>query len=161
MSFSHRITRQLDEEHREALATLERFERAVARRTAAGDAAMTQALAAFIRLVEHDIGRHFGFEEDELFTRLAEAGEGDIAELLSEEHETLRAVAAELLPLARAAAAGTLAADGWGTLQRTAGELVERQVSHIQKETMAMLPLLDDWLDEPTDAALSLAYAEL
>ena len=38
-------------------------------------------------------------------------------------------------------------------------ELVERLVSHIQKETMALLPLLDDLLDEDTDRELAMAYA--
>ncbi len=38
-------------------------------------------------------------------------------------------------------------------------EIVERQVSHIQKETMALLPLLDDLLDDDTDRELSMAYA--
>ena len=38
-------------------------------------------------------------------------------------------------------------------------ELVERQVAHIQKETMALLPLLDDLLDAETDGQLALEYA--
>lgn len=38
-------------------------------------------------------------------------------------------------------------------------EIVERQVAHIQKETMALLPLLDDLLDDDTDRELSMAYA--
>jgi len=37
--------------------------------------------------------------------------------------------------------------------------MVERQVSHIQKETMALLPMLDDLLDDETDRELSFAYA--
>jgi hypothetical protein len=36
--------------------------------------------------------------------------------------------------------------------------MVERQVAHIQKETMALLPMLDGLLDEETDRALSFAY---
>jgi hypothetical protein len=68
-------------------------------------------------------------------------------------------VAAELLPLAHAAAAGTLDAAGWTALKRGALEMVERQVAHIQKETMALLPMLDDLLDEDTDRDLSFSYA--
>jgi hypothetical protein len=37
--------------------------------------------------------------------------------------------------------------------------MVERQVAHIQKETMALLPMLDDLLDEDTDRDLSFSYA--
>ena len=34
-----------------------------------------------------------------------------------------------------------------------------REVAHIQKETMALLPMLDDFLDEESDRALAFAYA--
>jgi hypothetical protein len=64
-----------------------------------------------------------------------------------------------MLPLARAAAAGSLGDDGWNTLKVGALEMVERQVSHIQKETMALLPMLDDLLDDDTDRELAFAYA--
>jgi hypothetical protein len=37
--------------------------------------------------------------------------------------------------------------------------MVERQVAHIQKETMALLPLLEDLLDDDADRELSFAYA--
>jgi hypothetical protein len=68
-------------------------------------------------------------------------------------------VAAELLPLAHAAAAETLDDAGWDALKRGALEMVERQVAHIQKETMALLPMLDDLLDDDTDRELSMSYA--
>ena len=64
-----------------------------------------------------------------------------------------------MLPLARAAAAGELDDAGWNTLKVGALEMVERQVSHIQKETMALLPMLDDLLDDDTDRELAFAYA--
>ncbi len=38
-------------------------------------------------------------------------------------------------------------------------EMVEREVAHIQKETMALLPMLDQLLDDETDRQLALAYA--
>jgi hypothetical protein len=64
-----------------------------------------------------------------------------------------------LLPLTAAAARGTLDDAGWAELKRGALEMVERQVAHIQKETMALLPLLDDLLDEADDRELAFAYA--
>ena len=88
-----------------------------------------------------------------------ESGEGDIAGLLADEHDAIRDVAVELLPLTAAALDGTLDADGWDALRRTALEMVERQVAHIQKEEMAMLPLLEDLLDEETDGRLAMEYA--
>lgn len=160
MSFQRQVSQTLDTEHRNALDLLGRVEQAFARGgRVTEDPEFARLAAAFSRLVEEDIGRHFDFEEIELFPRMAESGEGDIAELLREEHETIRAVAAELLPLARAAAAGELDAEGAEALKRGALEMVERQVAHIQKETMALLPLLDDLLDDALDRELSFAYA--
>jgi hemerythrin-like domain-containing protein len=162
MHFQRQVSRTLDEEHRANLELLGRVEQAFARapRTAAtGSPELARLAGAFAQLIEQDIGRHFEFEERELFPLLEAAGEGDIAGLLSEEHRAIREVAAELLPLARGAAAQTIDAAGWDALKRGAIELVERQVSHVQKETMALLPMLDDLLDEESDRRLAFAYA--
>lgn len=159
MSFSRQVSQMLDSEHRSSLELLGRVERAFGRARGVRAAEFTPLAGAFARLIEQDIGRHFDFEERELFPRMAQAGEGDIAELLRQEHDDIRAVAAETLPLARAAAAGTLDAAGFDALARVALEMVERQVAHIQKETMALLPLLDDLLDDELDRELAFAYA--
>ena len=164
MSFMRQVSHMLDAEHRSNLELLGRVEQAFARvprANAASNPDFVKLAAAFGRLIEQDIGRHFDFEERELFSCMAEAGEGDIAELLKEEHDAIRAVAAEILPLARAAAAGTLDDSGFDALKRGALEMVERQVAHIQKETMALLPLLDDLLDEDMDRELAFAYASV
>ena len=162
MNFARQVSHTLDTEHRGNLELLGRVEQALARAPRAGagrEAEFARLCGAFVRLIEQDIDRHFDFEERELFPRMAQAGEGDIAELLKEEHDAIRAVAAEILPLARTAAAGTLDDRGFDALKRGALEMVERQVAHIQKETMALLPLLDDLLDDDLDRELAFAYA--
>jgi len=162
MNFQRQVSHMLDDEHRTNLDLLGRIEQAFARapRSGAGrDPELARVAAGFARHLEQDVHRHFDFEEQELFTRLADAGEGDIAELLTEEHAAIRTVADEMLPLARAAAAGTLDDGGWNTLKVGALEMVERQVAHIQKETMALLPMLDDLLADDTDRELAFAYA--
>ena len=160
MGFQRQVSHALDEEHRANLDLLGRVEQALARAPRGGrDAELLRLVGAFGRHIEQDISRHFDFEESELFPRMAEAGDGDMAALLLEEHAAIREVAAELLPLARAAAAGPVDDAGWAALRRNALELVERQVAHIQKETMALLPLLDDLLDDESDRELAFAYA--
>ena len=118
-------------------------------------------MAQLARALENDIERHFRFEEESLFPLMADAGDGEMAGLLVEEHGAIREVAEELLPLARAAADGSIDEAGWSALRRNAMEFVERQVAHIQKETMALLPLLADLLDEEADRELAFAYASL
>lgn len=158
MNSSRQVSRALDEEHRSNLALLDKVEQALVR-SPRYDAALAGLMGQFAQALEHDIERHFKFEEASLFPLMGEAGDGEMAQLLEEEHDTIREVAAELLPLARTAAAGPLDKAQWGTLKRCALEMVERQVSHIQKETMALLPLLDDLLDDETDRELAFAYA--
>ena len=162
MNFSRQTSHALHADHLANLQLLGRAEQAFVRAPragAGGDAELLGLLALLVRHLEHDIDRHFVFEEQELFPRLIEAGDGGIAGLLTEEHEAIRAVAAELLPLARAAPAAGLDVAGWEALKRGVLELVERLVSHIQKEEMALLPLLDDLLDDETDRQLAFAYA--
>ncbi len=156
------VSRALDDEHRTTLDLLGRTGQAFSRVARAGTheaEEISRVASSLARFIEEHIGRHFGFEENELFPRLTAAGEDGFVALLAEEHETIRAVAAELLPLARAAAAGTLDTAGFEALKRGTPELVERLDSHIQKETMALLPMLDDLLDENTDRELAFAYA--
>lgn len=162
MDFSRQVSHALDEEHRANLDLLGRVESAFVRAPRSGaarDPEVARVARAFARHLQDDIRRHFEFEERELFPRLAAAGEGDIAGLLEEEHEVIRTVAADVLPLALACAAGTIADADFQTLKRATLELVERQVAHIQKETMGLLPMLDLLLDEDTDRDLALAYA--
>jgi hemerythrin-like domain-containing protein len=156
MNFARQVSQALHAEHLATLELLGRVERAALR---AADAELPSLAAALVRQIEHEIGRHFGFEEDDLFPRMADAGDADLAALLAEEHESIRAVAAELLPLARSAARGELAAADQAAFRRLALELVERMVAHIQKETMGLLPLLDDLLDDAADRELAFAYA--
>ncbi len=156
------VSKALDDEHRTNLDLLGRIEQAFARArnsAASRDPEFTALTRNFGRHLRQDVGRHFDFEERELFPLLDAAGEGDIAGLLKEEHEAIRAVATELLPLNDLVAAGTLDDAGFRALKRAVLELVERQVAHIQKETMALLPMLDDLLDDAMDRALAMAYA--
>lgn len=155
---STQVGRMLDEEHRSNLELLARVEQAVGRAPAATPA-LAELLARFGHAMEHDIQRHFHFEEECLFPRLAEAGDGAIAALMTEEHEAIREVAEEVLLLVREMAEGRIDEESWDRLRIVTLELVERQVSHIQKETMAVLPLLDDLLDPDTDGQLALEYA--
>lgn len=149
------VCRLLDDEHRTSLALLARWEAALARGASPG----TDLAAALVHQIEDEVPRHFGFEEERLFPLLDEAGEGDLARLLAEEHETLYRVAAELLPLARALRDGTPGDAAPARLVPLAREWIERLGAHIEKETMALLPALDGVLDDDTDRTLAFTHA--
>jgi hemerythrin-like domain-containing protein len=156
------VSLALDDEHRANLALLGQVERAFAQASRPGAVRGAEAAKLATTLaghLEHALVRHFDFEERSLFPLLEEAGEGDIVGLLNEEHEAIRAVAGEALPLLRAAATYALDDSGWMALNRCVQELVERLEAHIQKETLALLPLLEDVIDEAADRELAFDYA--
>ena len=147
MEFNRHISRRLHEEHLATLALWGRLEAALA--AGRRDAALLKSAAASL---ERELDRHFRFEEAELFPRLAEAGEADIGELLREEHDTIRAAGMRFIKL--------VSNDMTSPEVKLLGlELAERLVSHVQKEEMALLPALDDFIDEETDHELDSAYA--
>ena len=147
MEFQRAISRRLHEEHAATLALWGRVEQSLA--AGRQDATLMREAAAALA---GEIARHFEFEEEQLFPRLAAAGEGDIAGLLTDEHAAIRAAAVQFLALAPADPQPA-------ALRPLAFELAERLVSHVQKEEMALLPALEDLLDEDADRELQLAYA--
>jgi len=163
MEFARQISRKLHEEHVAILDLLGRFEQSLMRLReeppAADDPAWRGLLSQLDTALQYEVTRHFGLEEDQLFPRLHQRGEGDLAELLFEEHEAIRAVAAPLLRLIARAAAGELDGAGWKALKVSGLELAERLGSHAQKEEGALVPLVDEILDEQTDRDLSSEYA--
>ena len=138
---TRQVSRRLHEEHQATLALWARVEATLA--AGRNDPALMRSAAASLA---EEIERHFAFEENELFPRLAAAGEGDIAELLGEEHVAIREAALRFIALSRQAFSKEIQACGL--------ELAERLVSHVQKEEMSLLPALDDLIDAETDEAL-------
>jgi hemerythrin-like domain-containing protein len=163
MEFARQISRKLHEEHVAILDLLGRFEQSLMRlreeAPAADDPVWRGLLSQLDTALQYEVTRHFGLEEEQLFPRLHQRGEGDLAELLVEEHEAIRAVAGPLLGLIGRAAAGELDGAGWKALKVSGLELVERLGSHAQKEEGALVPLVDEILDEQTDRDLSIEYA--
>jgi iron-sulfur cluster repair protein YtfE (RIC family) len=158
---SRQTSRALYDEHQGTLELLGRVVRVLAPNApvTTADAQTVRVATALGEHLRHDLRRHFAFEEDVLFARIADAGGGDLRDLLAEEHETINAVVAELVPLCASAAAAELDAAGWSALRRGALELADRLMAHIEKEDGALLPMVDDLLDDETDRELAFAYA--
>jgi len=49
---------------------------------------------------------------------------------------------------------------GWDRFRDLSAELIERMFAHIQKEEMALLPMLDDLLEAQDDMELAAAYSD-
>jgi hypothetical protein len=164
MDFQRQTNRRLYEEHVATLQLLARVERVFSGRAgayppAADDSAWPAFARTLLIAIEVEVARHFEFEERDLFPRLEQAGDGDLAALLNEEHATIRAVAQPLAALLRQALGEGLQPQQWQAMRTLALEFSERLGSHAQKEDGALLPLLENLLDEDTDRDLFGNYA--
>jgi len=163
MDAQRQITRLLHEEH---LATISALNRLDALLADAGrgvpdpsEADVRRALNEIAAAIGGEVGPHFAFEEADLFPKLAEYGDSGMADLLVEEHRAILPLGEELSKLARTATeTGRFEPESWTSFRELAVELYERMLSHIQKEEMGLIPVLDDILDEAEDADLVTAY---
>ena len=140
MMFTTQVSRRLHEEHDATLALWSRVQRdplGIAR----------EALAA----LKGEIGKHFEFEEKLLFPLLAACGQGDLCDMLTDEHEVIRGAAAR--------AEALLAAARQDAARSVMLGLAEEIIAHASKEEVSLLPALDDALNEETDEQLTLEYA--
>jgi hemerythrin-like domain-containing protein len=164
MSFTNRISQTLHEEHRATIALMERLEQLVARhRREPPDiraAGVTQLLADLSTGVEAEVQRHFTFEEERLFPYLENVGDHAIGAHLADEHAAMRPIGSELAKLAREAAVQGFGSANWADFRRQGQELCERIVAHVQKEEMALLPLLEETMDADAEARLYREYVE-
>lgn len=165
MEYDRQIARLLHDEHVNTLGVLDRFESVMRkhRKTPpedpAADAEFGRALRDIKGLIGNEINGHFDFEEQELFPRLAEFGDGAIGELLTEEHRTLLNAAAQLAADCSDLQTGAFDAGEWGRFRREAADFAEVMTGHIQKEEMGLLMALEAMLDPDTDQDLAMAYS--
>ena len=155
-------SRQLHEEHLHVIALLDRLALAAARPRGAppapDDETWGPLLPQLANALQHEVTRHFDLEEQKLFPLLREQGHGDLAELLLEEHRVIREVARPLLELVAVARGGSLDEAGWKSLRLLLLELVDRLGSHARMEEDALVPVVDEILDDDTDLEIWTAH---
>ena len=108
-----------------------------------------------------EVQKHFGFEEDHLFTVFNQRGETGIVMMLTQEHRAILPLALEVADAAEAALATGFDEQGWRAFKDSANELIEREIFHIQKEEMGLLSAIAAVIDPATDAALADTYLQV
>lgn len=163
MNFSRRTAQLLHEDHQATVTVIEALEDLIVRAKRkvpdTNDPISRDILQKAAQMIEQEIGSHFSFEEKELFTRLSAMGDVGIGEHLTEEHQAILPVAEKVASLAQDAIKGGFSEQSWALFKSNAGELIERMLAHIQKEEMALLPLVDELLDPETDMELAETYS--
>lgn len=162
MEFSRRTAQLLHEDHANTITLIEELEdliRHAGRRIPdTSDANIRATLGKTAQMIEHEIRGHFAFEEDELFTRLENAGDVGIGAHLREEHAALLPLGETVARIAAQALEKGFTQDDWKTFRDRSGELIEMMFAHIQKEEMGLLPTLEDLLDPEEDLELSQSF---
>ena len=162
---SNSICQMLHDEHRVTIALMERLEQIVARHRRGAppdvnDRGVTQLLADLSAAAKGEIDRHFAFEENHLFTYLESVGDAMIGEHLASEHAAMRPLCAFVAELIQTTSGRGFDEETWAQFRNNASELCERMLVHIQKEEMALLPLLGEVMDPETEARLLQEYME-
>lgn len=128
----------------------------------AADPTIRARLESTAQVLEDDVTNHFQFEEDHLFPTLEQAGAGFMVSMLKGEHEIIRPLAASIrLAALRAVSDGAFTEAAWQEFRRTATELVEREIFHIQKEEMGLLAALAQILSPEQDRDLAALHDRL
>ncbi|MBL4758496.1 MAG: hemerythrin domain-containing protein [Rhizobiales bacterium] len=163
MEFTYAISRVMHEEHMAVLGLLEKIEQLLnsnlgteAPEATTGD---TRLLLGTMKAeINTEIKLHFAFEEEHLFPLFEEAGAGDMNSILINEHRVLMPLGLRLAEMAGQAGSDGFTDDSWAEFKMSAGQFIDGLRSHVAKEEMGMVPMLDDLIDEDKDAELMNIY---
>lgn len=165
MNFTNRISQTLHDEHGATVALMERLEQLLARGRRGGppnsaDSSVARLLSDLSSGVEAEVERHFAFEESQLFPYLEAIGDAGIGAHLTSEHEAMRPLGVRVAAIARTALCNGFTPPDWEEFARLSQELSDRMLAHVQKEEMALLPVLEESMDAATEARLYEEYVE-
>ena len=162
MNFSNRICQTLHDEHLANIALLQRVGQLLAqgRDPPNNDQAVQRLLSDLDSGMANEVKRHFDFEEHALFAYLDSTGESTIGAHLTQEHAMLRPLIAQLCETAHATKDRGFDAESWNQFRRLGAELCGQLSAHIQKEEMALLPLIEENMDPETEIRLYQDYME-
>ena len=163
MNFSNRICQTLHDEHLANIALLQRVGQLLAAQGPVppdNSQAVQRLLSDLGSGMASEVKRHFDFEESALFTYLDSIGESAVGVHLTEEHSMLRPLISQLCETAHGRRERGFDVESWNQFRRLGAELCGQLSAHIQKEEMALLPLIEESMDSATENRLYEDYME-
>jgi hemerythrin-like domain-containing protein len=162
MQFQNRVCQKLHEEHAGVMALLDRTMQTIAQHRDtppdAKDPLVGKLLNDLAAELPGEVERHFSFEEAELFSYLAEAGNQGIGRHLTYEHGIIRPIGSALVKLIGEVRAKGFDTARWSEFRRLGQQLNDTLGPHAQKEDMALLPMLENAMDEDKENELYEKY---
>lgn len=114
---------------------------------------LQELIVALDQIIDHN-----RFEEAVLFPLLCASGGGELASLLTQEHDSIGPSARRVRKIAAGILAHGIDPARWADFQDASGELVAEMMAHLQKEEMAVVQQLRAFLDEDTDHRLAVKH---
>lgn len=153
----------LHEDHMSTIETLQALEEFLGRNRAAPkvDEAAKEFLGRLAHTLREEVEKHFGFEENHLFPVFIERGETGIVMMLTHEHRAILPLAVQVAELATVAAESGFDEQAWRDFRDAGGELVEREIFHVQKEEMGLLSAISALVGPEIDARLAETYRQV
>lgn len=161
MNLNSRIARQLHDEHVAVISLMDKLQNFV--RGAQPDTTESQIsnfLGDLKVTIEGEITNHFQFEEDDLFPILNSEGDGDMSDLLAEDHKIILPLGLELVEIIKNASASGFTNDTWQKFKQYGNEFADRLTDHASKEEIGLVPLIDELLVAGVDADLAVKYID-
>jgi len=153
------IASLLHTDHMATVETLQALEDLLRRnRSAPAAGSVRPVLERLATVLRAEVQKHFGFEENHLFPEFTRQGETGIVMMLTHEHRAILPLAMRVAELAEQALAAGFTDGDWKDFAASGGELVERELFHIQKEEMGLLSAISALIDADTDARLAEIY---
>tara|TARA_B100000315_G_scaffold260416_1_gene321575 strand:+ start:5714 stop:6205 length:492 start_codon:yes stop_codon:yes gene_type:complete len=161
MDFNTRIARQLHDEHVAVIDLMDKLEEFVGRdQPDTTDPQVANFLGDLKVVIEGEVTNHFKFEEDGLFPILNNEGDGDMSDLLSEEHDVILPLGLELVEAIKVVRGEGFKAGSWQSFKQYGAEFSDRLRDHATKEEMGLVPMIDDMLEAGVDADLAAEYID-
>ena len=166
MAVANRITQLLHDEHGTTGAVMERLQDLI-NRNPLGEPPDVQAhevrrlLSELSLAIGPDLMRHFDLEEKFLFRYFDEFGDDAIGRDLTEEHVVFRQVIGRLTQLLDNVTTASFDAATWKDFRSLGQELSVNLLAHIEKEEMALLPILEELMDADAEASIFEEYMAL
>jgi len=153
----------LHKDHMHTIETLQGLEEFLHahRKPPPPDGALEALLNSLKDTLRAEVQKHFGFEEDHLFTVFTARGETGIVMMLTQEHRAILPLALEVADAAELAVTKGFDDGSWRAFKDSAEELIEREIFHIQKEEMGLLSAIAAVIDPATDAKLAETYVKV
>jgi len=161
MDLNTRTARQLHDEHVAVIALMDKLEEFVGKdQPDTTDSQVSNFLGDLKVVIEGEVTNHFKFEEEDLFPILNAEGDGDMSDLLSEDHEVILPLGLELAAAINVVRAEGFTTESWQSFKRYGAEFSDRLRDHASKEEIGLVPMLDDLLEADVDASLATKYID-